>query len=194
MSCARVCWSNLTCVWPSMWRRYRVRIPYGEKILTVGVCSLPDPSLRSAARGTGGPTRQRATETRPATSSTPTRCTALHTSLAAGRSSPSLSLSVRLYNTIPLRGRVQLLILSPSPLSLPRPSPPPPCLSAHPPTDPPTHLARARRDFSPSLNRSAALLLRAGRSIRAPGPEVRRGGGSAGPDSLLGRLVGSVVR
>jgi hypothetical protein len=154
MSCARVCWSNLTCVWPSMWRRYRVRIPYGEKILTVGVCSLPDPSLRSAARGTGGPTRQRATETRPATSSTPTRCTALHTSLAAGRSSPSLSLSVRLYNTIPLRGRVQLLILSPSPLSLPRPSPPPPCLSAHPPTHPSRSRAPGFLAFAQSLRGS----------------------------------------
>lgn len=155
------------------------------------VFSLPGPSPRAER---GGQRAHAAATDRDRPPHPPHPHQVRRTSPAAGRLRPSLSLPPY---TIPLRGRVQLLILSPSPLSLPWPSPPP-SLPAHPPIS--RSLASSRTEIScrlgPRFSSCSACrqVHRSVDSIRVPGPEVCRGGGFAWLDLLLDRLVDSVVR
>lgn len=175
-----------------MWHRHHRTIRRentgrpGHAWCCAGGFSISTPWAEPTERARG-PTRQRPTETGHLIHPTPG---APH--LARRRSSPPVSLS--LSPTIQFHcGAGQ----GPAPYPVPLPAFPSPPVSSPLPAHPPIHLtlssSLAHRDFLPA--RSAALhLLRAGRSIgrsiRAPGPEVRRGGGSAGLDLLLDRLVG----
>jgi hypothetical protein len=167
-ACGRACGAGTVCVYT-----------YGEKILTAGVCSLPDPSLRSAARGRRA---HAAASDRDETSHLihhhQVHCTA---HLARRRSVVSFSLSLRptiQYNSTAWQGPAPY----PVPLA-PFPSPPvsSPSLPLRPPTHPPISLARAGisrlRSIAPRLSSCAP----AGRS-------GRRGPRCAAAEALPGRI------